>query len=103
MEQRNRKQTEREYYANPRGKPPGYVTVRRAMEIAQCSEATIRRLMAKGRVRLVRWRYRTLLSEKDLQAWSRVRRYRRRTRAPAAAPSPSELVTQPITTQQAEA
>ena len=103
MESRNRKQTEREYYANPRGRPPGYVTVRRAMEIAQCSEPTIRRLMAKGRVRLVRWRYRTLLSEKDLQAWSRVRRYRRRPHLPAAVPSPSELVTQPITTQQAEA
>ena len=82
MNTRNRKQTEREYYANPRGKPSGYITVARAMEIAQCSEPTIRRLIMKGRVRCARWRYRSLLSEKDLQAWSRVRRYRRKKAVP---------------------
>jgi hypothetical protein len=102
MGQRNRKQTEREYYANPRGKPPGYVTVRRAMEIAQCSEPTIRRLMAKGRVRLVRWRYRTLLSEKDLQAWSRVRRYRRRPHRRSAVPPPTPVLSPPVATEEGQ-
>jgi hypothetical protein len=70
--------TLREYYVNPRGKPQGYITVRRAMDIAKCSEPTIRRLIGKGRVKVVRWRDRVLILEKDLAEWSRIRTYRRR-------------------------
>ena len=68
----------RQYQKNPPGRPKGYVTVARAMEIAQCSEPTMRRWIHKGRVAVVRWRHRTLICEKDLLDWSRVRRWRPR-------------------------
>jgi excisionase family DNA binding protein len=80
---RNQTRMQRAYYANPRGKPPGYLTIRQAMDVAQCSQPTIRRLIRKDRVRVVRWRYRILLNEADLKAWSRVRRYRLKRAVPA--------------------
>jgi hypothetical protein len=64
-----------DYRTNPRGRPEGYVTLRRAAEICQCSQTTISRLVAKRRLHVIRWRYRTLVREKDLREWSRPRRY----------------------------
>lgn len=72
------KTKQHDYRTYPAGRPEGYVTVRRAMEIAQCSEPTMRRWIQKRRVSVIRWRDRTLICEKDLRNWSRVRRYRPR-------------------------
>ncbi len=68
----------RDHHPLPPTRPAGYVTVRRAMEILQCSEPTIRRLIYRRRVGVINWRYRVLIREKDLHQWSRVRRYRPR-------------------------
>lgn len=96
-----KKPSTRSSHVNPQPKPPGYLTVRQATRLAECSAMTIWRLIQRRRVRVIRWRSRVLLSEADLCEWSRVRRYRRRPRRRSAVPPPSELVTQPITTQQA--
>jgi excisionase family DNA binding protein len=69
---------EREYYAHPSGKPRGYVTVAAAAKKAHCHKVTIRRLISKGRVVVVRWRDRVLIRESDLDQWNSVRKYRRR-------------------------
>lgn len=65
--------------------PPGFLTVRQAMEVLACSEATVRRLIRDRKVRLVRWRYRVLLAEKDLRRLLKTRPYREEKPAPACA------------------
>lgn len=62
-------------WVEPRGKPAGFVTVRRATAIAQCSEATIRRLVRRKGVEVVRWRSRVLVREADLRAWLKAKPY----------------------------
>jgi hypothetical protein len=62
-------------WIEPRGKPAGFVTVRRATDIAQCSEATIRRLVRRNGVAVVRWRSRVLVRERDLRTWLKAKPY----------------------------
>jgi excisionase family DNA binding protein len=68
-------QKRRKRWAEPRGKPAGYVTVRRAIALAQCSEPTIRRLIRRRGVQVVRWRHRVLLKEADVRAWLKAKPY----------------------------
>lgn len=62
----------------PRMKPKEYMTVREAMRVLGCHEVTIRRWIQRGLLKVVRWRDRVLIREKDLLAWNRVRRYQRK-------------------------
>jgi len=62
-------------WLEPRGKPAGFVTVRRATDIAHCSEITIRRLVRRRGIEVVRWRSRVLLRESDLRAWLKAKPY----------------------------
>src|SRR6267143_2035013 len=84
-------------WAEPRGKPSGYVTVRRATELARCSEPTIRRLIRRRGVAVVRWRHRVLLREADLRAWMKAKPYQPAKQGPLyprskpqGSPSPGE-------------
>jgi excisionase family DNA binding protein len=80
-----------DHYENPKAKPQGFITVARAARLAQCSKITIRRLIAKRRITVVRWRDRVLIEEKDFAEWNRVRKYRRKPRpAPLTQPIVSE-------------
>ena len=71
------KPRQRTYYRNPQGKPAGYVTVAEAIEIAHCSEPTLRRWIMHATVRAVHWRSRVLIDLKSLVRWSQVRKYKR--------------------------
>lgn len=82
------KQKPPDRYPAPRGAPPGFITVRQAMQSAQCTEPTIYRWIRDRLVTVVRWRHRTLIREGDLAKWNRVRKYRRKrgTAKPATSP-----------------
>jgi len=81
----------------PPGTPRGYVTVRRAMEVAGVSEPTIWRWIRTQLVAVQRVRSRVVLREADLRILIRPRRYvpernqplprQRRTSLPPAAPA----------------
>ena len=65
----------------PREQPaerPAYLTVSEAAQLARCSEKTIRRAFAAGRLRAFRPAGRVLLREDELRAW-----VERRAAAPA--------------------
>ncbi|SRR5712692_10387343 len=83
--------------AEPRGRPAGFITFRRATALAQCSESTIRRLIRRRGVQVVRWRHRVLLRESDLRAWLKAKPYQPAKQGPLyprqkahAAESPAE-------------
>jgi excisionase family DNA binding protein len=57
------------------GAPRGFITVRRAMEIGQCSEPTVRRLIRRRTIGVIRVRHRVLLREAELRLWLKPRPY----------------------------
>ncbi len=52
-----------------KGLPRGYVLVQRAMQIAHCSEVTIRRAIKRQILDALRWRGRVLVKEASLSEW----------------------------------
>jgi len=61
--------------APPAETPRGYLTVRRAMEIANCSESTVWRLIRNRQVGVQRVRSRVVIREADLRIWLKPRTY----------------------------
>jgi len=58
------------------GWPPGLLTVREAMNLAQCNQVTIRRLIRRRKLGALRWKHLVMVKEAGLRRWLRARRYR---------------------------
>jgi hypothetical protein len=58
-----------------KGVPRGYVTVQRAMQIAHCSEVTIRRAVRRQILEVMRWRGRVILKERSIRQWLKASPY----------------------------
>jgi len=58
-----------------KGVPRGYVTVQRAMQIAHCSEVTIRRAIRRQILEVMRWRGRVVVKEASVREWLKGKPY----------------------------
>jgi hypothetical protein len=58
-----------------KGVPRGFVTVQRAMQIAHCSEVTIRRAIRRQILNVMRWRGRVIVQEASVREWLKGKPY----------------------------